>query len=341
MKNIKLLKTALLVITALLFLVSFIIILIFYLLPVPLDWRSNIIHQKGDWAYRLLDGQLVPIDKTELKPVAVMLENHYESRPISGLEEASIIYEVVVEGDITRFLAIFDGSLSAKKIGPVRSVRPFFVELAEEWNSVLFHAGGSQDAMYKLTYSPVYNINEISSDGIYFWRDPVRGMPHNLYTSANLIERAIVAKEIDTKADFLPWQFKNDENQESRIKNQWNENIEIDFSGNPLYQVEYKYNPESNDYTRYLASKVHKTDRGIILKAKNIVVQYVNFDIIDDYGRLNVDVKNGGTAEIYQDGKKIEGSWVKDENKRTHFYNQEGQEVRFNRGTIWIELVFD
>jgi len=292
--------------------------------------------------FRWLDGQPVAADQISLKPVAIVLENHFESRPVSGLEYASVIYETVVEGDITRFLAIFDSSIKAKKIGPVRSVRPFFVELAEEWNAVLFHAGGSQDAMYKLTYSPVYNVNEISGDGIYFWRDKNRTPPHNLYTSADLVSRAMAAKEIDPAADFLPWLFKDDLDQKiNKSINQDSGNIKIDFLGNPLYQVEYQYNPATNDYTRYLAGQVHKTDQGIVLKAKNVVVQHVKSKVLDDYGRLSINLQNGGLAEIYQDGQRIDGRWKK-VGYRTRFYDQKNdKEVEFNRGVIWVELVFD
>ena len=301
-----------------------------------LNWQSFITHQPGPKDYRLLDGKSVASEKIALKPIVVMLENHTESRPTAGLEYASIIYETIVEGDITRFLAVFDGEISAKKIGPVRSVRPFFIEIAEEWDGVLFHAGGSKDAIYKLTYSSVYNVNEISGDGIYFWRDNNREMPHNLFTSADQIKRAIEAKNIKTEADFSPWLFKKDQPAgESGSIN----NIEIDFSGNPLYQVKYEYNQENNNYARYLAGKVHKTDRGIILKTKNIVLQYVDYDIIDSYGRLDINLTSGGKAEIYQDGRMIKGYWQKSKN-RTRFYNQDNEEIRFNRGTIWVELLF-
>lgn len=325
-----------LIILIIIFLIASVIIASYLLVDQQFNWQSQINHQANPRTHRLLDGRLVPTEKSALLPIGVMLENHIDSRPIAGLESASIIYESIVEGDITRFLAIFDSQTKAARIGPVRSVRPFFIELTEEWQAVLFHAGGSSDAMYKLTYSPVYNINEISADGIYFWRDPKRNEPHNLFTSADLIRRAITAKKIETRADFSPWQFKRDEATSTNIVSP----VKVDFASNPEYQVEYQYNPNTNDYTRYLAGKVHKTESGIILKAKNVVIQHVDYKIIDSYGRLEVDVKSGGVAEIYQDGQKIEGDWKKT-GGRTRFYNQANEEVKFNSGTIWIELVFN
>jgi hypothetical protein len=302
------------------------------------DWGTSVRHYYNQRGKRLLDGKIVDKDLASLKPIAVMLENHFESRPVAGLEYASIIYEIIVEGDITRFLAIFDYDTDIKKIGPVRSARPFFVDLAEEWNGVYFHAGGSSDALNKLRTSKMPNINEISGDGIYFWRDRYRQAPHNLFTSSDLIKRAFDAKEIDSNAAFMPWSFKNDSpNQDiSELVGE----IEVAFSQEPLYQVKYIYNLKDNDYTRYLAGKVHKTDRGTILKAKNIILQYVDYDIIDSYGRIKVNLSGKGKAVIYQDGKKIEGYWEKIAD-RTYFYNQDGDQIKFNRGTIWVELLFN
>lgn len=308
----------------------------FYVLTdTQFNWQTNVMHL-GPRLNRSLDGKLVALKKTNLKPIAVILENYVESRPVAGLENASIVYETIVEGDITRFLAIFDGDIKAKRIGPVRSVRPFFVDILKDWNPVLFHAGGSAAGLAQLKNSPVFNVNEISGDGIYFWREPNRQPPHNLFTSANLIAKALAAKEVEAAADFSPWLFKADE---PKAEPDASSDFEVNFSSNPLYQVEYKYNPKTNDYTRYLAGNIHKTERGIILKAKNVVVQQVDFNIIDSYGRLTIDLASGGNARVYQDGKTVEGVWRTSHGK-TRFFNQDNKEIRFNRGVIWISLVF-
>ncbi|NUM25274.1 MAG: DUF3048 domain-containing protein [Candidatus Buchananbacteria bacterium] len=303
-----------------------------------LDWDSTINHQISPQTARWLDGVIVDSTKARLKPFAVMLENHVESRPVAGLEQASIVYESIVEGDITRFLAVFDQNVEVKKIGPVRSARPFFVELAQEWNPVYFHAGGSAEALAMLKKSEMYNINEISADGIYFWRDTSRAAPHNLFTSADQIRRAIQAKEIDPAAEFSPWQFKNDDVPNTSATGVTD--IEVNFSSNGFYQVRYEYDPDNNNYTRYLGGKLHKTESGIILKAKNVIVQHVDYDIVDDYGRLAVDLDGSGPAEMYFDGNVVQGSWQRI-NGRTYFYDKFENQVSLNRGTTWVEIVFN
>src|SRR5690606_12208921 len=116
--------------------------------------------------------------------------------------------------------------------GPVRSARPFCVDIAEEWDAVLFHAGGSPDALRQLRSSPLPNINEISGDGIYFWRDIKRERPHNLFTSPTQVARALSAKSIATTTDeLIPWLF--DDGQ--AVANATSTSITIPFFGDPDY----------------------------------------------------------------------------------------------------------
>ncbi|MEG0641367.1 MAG: DUF3048 domain-containing protein, partial [Clostridium sp.] len=128
-------------------------------------------------------------------PFMVMIENSSASRPQSGLSQADIIYETSAEGGIPRFVALFQ-SKSPTKIGPVRSVRPYFVEIAKEHNLPIAHCGGSQDALNMLTKSSFPpSINEIS-EGDYFWRDKTKQPPHNLYTSSEKIRSFISEKNL-------------------------------------------------------------------------------------------------------------------------------------------------
>ena len=288
--------------------------------------------------YRLLDGRVLPLGQTEHKPLAIILENHVDARPVAGLEEASVVYETIVEGDITRFFALFDYDVDINRIGPVRSLRPFFIELAEEYNPVLFHAGGSADALEQIKNSLVYNINEISADGIYFWRDNTRQRPHNLFTSTDQMRRAVAAKEIEITSTFSPWLFQDSTRTGSALIT--TPRILVNTSTNDQYAVTFQYNPETNDYTRFQDGLIHKTERGIILKTDNLVVQHVTADIVDDYGRLTIDLQSGGTASVYRDGITIDAVWRK-ENNRTRFYDSNSQEIIFNRGKVWVIFIFD
>jgi len=270
-------------------------------------------------------------------PFAVVIDNHSLARPVEGLQDASIVYEVIVEGDITRFMAIFDNTISTEQIGPVRSARPYLVDWAQEWDSMFFHSGGSPEALALLKENFGSNINEISADGKYFWRDTLRLKPHNLFTSSDLMREAIKDKRFQDEVKINQWLFKDDLSSELLPEN--TDDIVIDFSV-PQYSVQYKYNRQKNNYIRFLDSEYHRTGKEIQLTAKNVVVQYVEHTILDEEGRLKVTTTGKGKAVIYQDGKKINGFW-QTKNKRTRFYNAINEEILFNRGSIWVEVVFE
>lgn len=284
---------------------------------------------------RLLDGVYVASSTATLAPFAAIIENHVDARPVAGLEHARIIYETIVEGDITRFLAIFDGATDVKKIGPIRSARPFLVHLAQQWNPILFHAGGSPEALELLRQSTMHNINEISADGIYFWRASYRSAPHNLYTSSAQMVRAQQARQAPEQGTFQPYRFKADTPTSSPAVPE----VTLPVSPNSAYVPVFVYNSGDNDYTRYQAGEIHTSESGIVLKAKNIIEQRVAADVIDTYGRLDVDVLSSGACVVYRDGAAIPCTWQFVDG-RTHYLDPEGQPILFNRGTIWIGLVF-
>jgi hypothetical protein len=131
------------------------------------------------------------------RPVAVMVENAPQARPQSGLDQADIVYEVLAEGEITRFVAVYQSG-SPSVIGPVRSIRPYFVKLGEGFDAMIVHAGWSQDAMDLIADHNINHLDEVYGDGTYYWRSKDRKAPHNLYTSMDNIRKAAVNKKFRT-----------------------------------------------------------------------------------------------------------------------------------------------
>lgn len=288
---------------------------------------------------RFLDGVLVKKGDENNKPRAIMIENLVSVRPQSSLSKASVVYEVLVEGGITRFMAIYDGSEKLESIGPVRSARAYFLDWAEEYKPLYVHCGGSPDALASISEYNLYSLNQIGGDHAFFWRDQDRSAPHNLYTSGRLLAFAFRDKDLDQDGDFDPWLFK----EEAGITDRTTEEkyIKIDFSSFS-YQVEYRYQREDNDYLRLNGEKEHKdalTDEQI--RAKNIVIQLVDTELSDTQtGRLQVQTIGGGRAIIFQDGQALEGTWEKSSREeRTRFYDSDNKEVKLNAGPIWIEVV--
>ena len=132
------------------------------------------------------------------RPVMVSVENHKDARPQWGITSADIVWEMVVEGGITRMLLMFsDASRLPDKIGPTRSARHYFVELAEGFDAIFVHFGGSPQAYSALKQQGTDNL-----DGMYagnaFSRDNSRNVSseHRAYTTKDKVVTAIESKKI-------------------------------------------------------------------------------------------------------------------------------------------------
>jgi len=284
---------------------------------------------------RKLDGVMIEDEsETNLLPVAVMIENHFQSRPPSALSQAKIVYEIIVEGEITRFLAIYDLSETAEQIGPIRSARPYYIDIAEEYGAVYVHSGGSPDALDILRYrKPVYDFNEFFREN-YFWRDRAKLAPHNLYTSGDLLREAKEDYDLPVNGEFTPWSFKDMQNPATSTPS----NLKIDFSDDITYQVEWRYDKKTNSYVRWQSGEEHIDDDGSYVTAKNVIVQVSKTRVVDNIGRRSMDLDSGGEAIVYIDGKSTIGEWQKIDG-RTVFFDESGNEIEFNRGSVWVEVV--
>lgn len=286
---------------------------------------------------RYLDGKSASLEMVNPKPVSVMVENLVSVRPQSGISSASVVYEALAEGGITRFMLVFAGvGSNISEIGPVRSARPYFVDFADEYESLYVHCGGSPQALNKIPSTDITSINQIGGDHSYYWRDISKSAPHNLYTSGELLARALRDYDLDDEGDFEPWKFKDDEENSSLPVE--NKTINIDYS-TYSYAVEWKYAKEDNTYTRYNGGEIHlDNNNNLPIKAKNIVVQKTETGILDDVARLDIETAGDGEAIIFQDGRTTIGTWEKKSN-RTVFFDDQGDEIRFNAGQIWVEIV--
>lgn len=288
---------------------------------------------------RHLDGVLVANAASNSRPLALVIENHFESRPPSGLSRASLVYEILVEGGITRFLALYEASGLVTLIGPVRSCRTYYLNLAEEYQSLFVHVGGSPDCLdnIKRRVYDVYDLNQYFN-GDYFWRNG-RIAPHNVYTSTELLNKYLDNRGIDKPGEFESWLYKDPGASSSTQVLDDAKSLIIDYSIE-AYKVEWQYDSESGDYRRHLAGEVHSDSDGAEIRAQNVIVQYVRTSLLDRIGRLDLKLEGRGGAVVFQDGKVIQGYWKKpDRQSRTKFYNLDGEEIAFNRGLSWVEVL--
>ena len=280
-----------------------------------------------------LNGSAAADDMVGNRPFGVMIENHPDARPQSGLDKADLVYEVVTEGGITRFLAFF-GCQNPSQIGPVRSSRIYYLDWVSELKSFYAHAGGSPDSLAAIQQRGIFDLNHATG---YFWRSTSRAAPHNLYTSLEKLKSYAQSRHYDlNKADFTLWKFKDDPEKSARPESK---SVKINFSS-ASFLVSYSYNKETNNWSRSMAGKSHlDAATGKQLKVKNIVVQYSQIVARSD-GRGDVGNIGSGQALFFIDGIALTGTWKKDSTSaRTIYADSNGREIEFSRGPIWIEVV--
>jgi len=300
------------------------------------------------------------------RPLTVMIENHEEARPQSGLSRADIVYEAVAEGGITRLLTVYYCGASAEDItiGPVRSARTYFMDFASEYGDypLYAHVGGANkpgaaDALGQISqYGWLNKRNDLNQFAIgfpTFWRDYERiGHPvateHTMYSTTDKLWEVAHGRGLDFtdsegdkwNKDFIPWKSKEEA---SLIKRGTVDNIKIEFwSGYQGYGVNWQYDRENNRYLRSNGGQAHKDlNNDEQLQAKVVIVQFMKEKgPIDEEKHLLYTTTGSGKALVFQDGEAIQATWSKaDRQSRTKFTDSKGKEISFIPGEIWIEIV--
>jgi len=291
---------------------------------------------------RKLDGLIVAAADANKLPICVMIENAAFSgvRPQSGLASASLVYEMIVEGGITRLMAVYSGE-QTDPIGPVRSARDTYLEFASELDCMYTHAGGSYTASQALWDLHMKDLDALREPK-YFWRDPNKVSPHNLFTkTGNLEEAAINGHSWKNEPTYTAWLWREDnKNRKQSGEEGYVSDVSIEFGG--AYNVEYKFNYENNNYERLNGGVNHIDDNtGKVLTVRKVIVEKVPPGwYLEGKGRINFAVTGEGEAYIFQEGEMIKGKWKKPNRlARTMFYDEDGDEIEFVRGNAWIEIV--
>lgn len=293
------------------------------------------------------------------RPLAVMIENHLEARPQSGLSSADVVYEVVAEGGITRFMALFYCNLSDIQVGPVRSARTYFLDWQGEYNNPLYaHVGGANtpgpaDALSQIIKYKINDLNQFSIGFPTFWRDYQRlGHPvateHTMYSTTQKLWE-VGAKRGWTATDsagiawdkgFTPWKFKD-----GKAGSQ-GKPVEVTFwASQSDYNVTWTYDAASNTYKRKNAGADHTDlNNKKQIAPTNIVVQFETESNANDGYPGNVHLLYGttgsGKALFFMDGTVVEGKWTKQSRlARTKYVDSKGKEIVFSKGQIWVETV--
>lgn len=266
------------------------------------------------------------------RPVtAIMIENSPDARPQSGIDQAGVVFEAVAEGGITRFLTLFQDT-EPSYIGPVRSVRPYYVQWLAGFDAAVAHVGGSAQALQDIKSLGVKDLDQFHNPSAYH-RISSRYAPHNMYTSIGKL-REVEASKGYGKPNYAGFSRKIE------AKNAAPNATSIDFAiSGALYNAHFDYVAETNSYNRSVGGKPHMVvdEAGAQkqIQPKTVVALVMpkgNAGIYSTYNTIGE-----GQAYIFQDGVVTVGTWRKPETKANFtFTDANGAPLSLNPGQTWL-----
>jgi hypothetical protein len=281
-------------------------------------------------ASRLTGVQVAP-ELNNLPVTGVMIENSPDARPQAGLYDAGVVYEAIAEGGITRFLTLF---LESKPgyIGPVRSVRPYFLDFLVPYDAAIAHAGGSGEALAQIKREKIKDIDH-GANGSTFQRVSNRFAPHNLYTSRDALLAAQNARGFTT-SNFTGFARKADK----PVTPATARTIDLTISGF-LYNPHFDYDAPTNSYFRSEGGKPHMDEKAAKqINPKVVVVLVMSHRYAGQYSVYGT--TGTGKAYFFQDGTMTEGIWEKPERiKQFRFGDANGAPLALNAGQTWVSIV--
>ena len=260
------------------------------------------------------------------RPIAIMIDNNVGNNAHVGLQDAYLTYEIIVEGGLTRIMAIFK-DVNTSVIGPVRSSRHYFLDYALENDAIYAHYGWSTYAENDIKALGVNNINGLYDKGYY--RNYNVAAPHNVFTSIEDLYNVSTSKGYSTTSNnysllnYTPDDVNFDATSDLLTAN----NVSMSYSYREVRS--YSYDATNRYYLRYMNNSPH-TDRdsGEVYHYKNIIIMKVNNSTLDSYGRQDLDTVGSGEGYYIANGYAIPITWSKaSRSAKTHYYYRDNELV--------------
>lgn len=285
-----------------------------------------------------LTGVKVDPDLAKRPVTGIMIENSLDARPQSGIGDAGVIFEAIAEGGITRFMTLYQDK-TPQHIGPVRSLRPYYIDWAAGFDASIVHIGGSPEALAQIR-SGGKDLDQFFNAGS-FWRESSRAAPHNVYTSFEKLDALNKSKGY-TSSTFTRWPRKSDK----KLATPSAKSIDMAISS-AAFNAHYDYDAGSNSYLRSVGGVVHTVTSsaggpGVQLAPKVVIAMIIPYSIVDGSGHSGYGVNGGGVVYIFQDGGATVGTWSKvDRASQLTFKDSAGQLIKLNTGQTWVTALQD
>lgn len=302
--------------------------------PEPVETFVPEVKKPEQKYYSPLTGALVKNEAaTKQLVTAIMIENSPSARPHSGLKQAGVVFEAIAEAGITRYVALYQEA-KPTLIGPVRSLRPYFLSWVKPFDASIAHIGGSAKALAEVRNGTYRDIDQFFNSQAY-WRASDRYAPHNVYTNFQKLDELNKSKGYKTSS-FTGWERKDGE----AIAKPDATNINIKFLSAP-YNTNYSYNKKANTYRRYLGGEPHMDrEKGQIAPSVVIAMLVQESTVMQDGLRESIRTTGSGTAYIFQNGTVTKAKWKKSSpSAQIQWLDSKGKSIALNRGQTWISAV--
>jgi hypothetical protein len=281
-------------------------------------------------------------------PIIAQIENNPTARPPSGLNLADLVIEAPVEGDTTRFMAVFmcRDQIGAS-VGPIRSARYFNTDLFHQLRALTFHFGGGGKVLHRLDESGVKRVDGLTTGWYFFRRAGPWGAPHNVYLDVDAARFEMEEGGLQARADIpntrAPFTFDDDvQMPEGRAVNR------ISLSTSSFWHFGWNWDDDAGRWLR-TDGGVPNFDKvtGDRLGATTVIVQVVRQDVLPGeldpggYPRRYQYLVDEGVGMLYVDGRGYDVRWSRRDPKdlTTWTYADTGDPVVLPPGKVWWEIV--
>ena len=292
-----------------------------------------------------LTGEAIEADISANRPYAVMLNNIKVALPQCGISKADILYEVLAEGNITRFEAIFSDLHGVGTIGSMRSSRPYYIELALSYGAIYVHAGGSDQAYSDISSKGVDNIDGVRGaySGEIFFRDPSRmkyGSEHSLFTTSDkVLEYTSKLGYESAHNGTFDYGLSFSKSPDLGSSAASAATVNVSFEG--IKDTSFTYHADTGLYTgyQYGTDLIDGTTSEAVL-FKNLLVLYAESKILDDYGRRSFNLDTTGTGHFICNGKTVFIKWSHSGTGSSFNYTlEDGTTLELGVGKTYIAIV--
>lgn len=276
-------------------------------------------------------------DNAGRRPIAVMFSADPITRPLSGISQADIVFEMpVTPGGVTRMMAVYQCE-SPEEVGSIRSAREDFIPLAAGLGAIYAHWGGEKEALKMLDGHIMDNIDAMKYENVYFYRKKGMRQPHNGFSGLASLFDGAVDLGYGLNDEFEGYPHSRSESKKNIVN--LTDSVSIDY---PIpFKIRWQYDQENNGYYRFRNNtpELDKLNGGQVFADVVVVMktasEYINLDYI------RIIVSGTGSAKIYQGGGIINGYWSKDPagiDSKLFFFDNTGKEIEFEPGKIWVEI---